>query len=534
MAQPSQPDRNFPVKTMLFLVVGLGVGLVLAVCALWFHFAAKASALDQARIASDALMHVQRIGIAAPEALRGEPQAFAQLAESGARLRHDLPLMTDGGGSAGELARLKFKASATEQAAAAILKMAPELAGLAKTLEQLDTLAPELLAMSEELLGQKTFTGGTPRELAHIGRMVMLTQRMSLGAHEFAAAGGIRPETAVQLGRDAGTFRASVDALLDGSDVMKVTAERNPEARVLLGEIKTRFATFQQALAPMLADLPKYAAAKGAELSIFHEGEELARQLAALGLGSGVSAGVSEPARLASEALTHAQRIAKAAPNALQGNVEAFAQLEQSRKIVKHNLDLLAKGAGTSSTLAQARDKWISSDNAAGTIVRMKPELTAYGKSLMQLTLLTPELLSMSEELLSRRVEKGAAARELAAIGRMTMLTQRLALNASTLLTSDAISPERAFQLGRDANTFRATVDGLLDGHAVMQLTAVDDPATRVLIGEIGRKFTIYNKLVSASLEKLAQLAAATGAESTIRQESEEIRKLLASVERKG
>jgi hypothetical protein len=42
----AQPDRNFPVKTMLFLVFGAGL-----VCALWFHFAARASTLDQARIA---------------------------------------------------------------------------------------------------------------------------------------------------------------------------------------------------------------------------------------------------------------------------------------------------------------------------------------------------------------------------------------------------------------------------------------------------------------------------------------------------
>jgi hypothetical protein len=476
---------------------------------------------------------VQRIGMAAPDALRGEPQAFAQLEESRAQLHRSAGLMTDGGSSAGALARLRFKVSGTEQAAEIILKMQPELAGLAKTLVEIDTLAPELLAMSEELLAQKTITGATPRALALVGRMAMLTQRMSLSAHELASSGSIRPEYALQFGRDITTFRVSVDGLLDGSDVMQLTAEKNPAARVLLGELKTRFATFQQLLAPVLANLPKYTAAKGAGLSIYFEGEELAGQLAALGLGSTANMGASEQVRLASEALMHAQRVARASPNAVQGSVEAFAQIEESRRIVNRDLDQLAKGAGTSRALAQARAKWISSDNAAGAILRTKPELTAYAKTLEQFTRLTPELLSMTEELLSRRVQKGAAPRELAAIARMTMLTQRLALNASTLLTSDTVSPESAFQLGRDATTFRTTVDGLLGGNTHMQLAAIGDPETRVLIGEIERKFIIYNHLVSESLEKLAKLTAAKGAELTIRYDNEEVRKLLASAGRK-
>jgi hypothetical protein len=533
MAQPSQPNRTIPVQAMLFLAFGV-VGLVAAVCALWYHFAARTSAFDQARIASDALMHVQRIGMAAPDALRGDPQAFAQLQESGAQLHSSARLMTDAGSSAAALAQLRFKVAGTEQAAQTILKMQPELAGLAKTLVELDTLAPELLAMSEELLARKTVTGATPRALAHIGRMAMLTQRMSLGAHEFASSGSIRPEYAAQLGRDITTFRASIDALLDGSDAMQVTAERNPAVRELLGEIKTRFGACQQLLAPVLAKLPQYAAAKGAELSIYHEGEDLVRQLAALGLGSAVNTGASEQVRLASDALIHAQRVANAAPNAVRGNAEAFAQLDASRQRVYRDLDQLAKVAGASTTLARARDKWNSSDNAAGVILRMKPELTTYGKTLMQLTLLTPELLSMTEELLHRRVQKGAAPRELAAIGHMTMLTQRLALNASTLLASDMLSPERAFQLGRDATTFRTTVDGLFGGNPLLQLDAIGDPETRVLIGEIERKFIIYNHLVSESLEKLAKLSAAKGAEMTIRHENEEVRKLLASAGRKG
>ena len=42
--------------------------------------------------------------------------------------------------------------------------------------------------------------------------------------------------------------------------------------------------------------------------------------------------------RLVGESLMHSQRLGKAAPNAIQGNPEAFAQLEQSRRAINDAL----------------------------------------------------------------------------------------------------------------------------------------------------------------------------------------------------
>ena len=43
--------------------------------------------------------------------------------------------------------------------------------------------------------------------------------------------------------------------------------------------------------------------------------------------------------------------------------------------------------------LAAARAKWVSSDNAAGTILKMKTELTGFKDTLKQLDALSPQLL---------------------------------------------------------------------------------------------------------------------------------------------
>src|SRR3954469_24847106 len=101
----------------------------------------------------------------------------------------------------------------------------------------------------------------------------------------------------------------------------------------------------------------------------------------ALWQNANTSAIASAQTQIASDALMHSQRIGKAAPNAIQGNVEAFGQLEESRQQLNRDLSLLQRGgefagsgipaapASMNRTLAAAKNKWVSTDNAAGTIL---------------------------------------------------------------------------------------------------------------------------------------------------------------------
>jgi twitching motility protein PilJ len=255
--------------------------------------------------------------------------------------------------------------------------------------------------------------------------------------------------------------------------------------------------------------------------------------IAALAMNTVNSVKASNQTQIASDALMHSQRIGKAAPNAIQGNVEAFNQLEESRAQLNKDLALMTAAAPASMTkkLNAAKTKWVSTDNSAGTILKMKPELTGFEKTLKQLDTLSPELLSMTEELLNQKVQKGATPRELAAIGRLTMLTQRLSRSASEFLTSGGIRPETAFQLGRDTTTFRTTVEGFLNGNDTMQLGAVRDPELRALLGEIKNKFDTYQKLVTSILDNLPKFTAAKGAELSIFYENEEVKSLLTVVQ---
>ena len=251
----------------------------------------------------------------------------------------------------------------------------------------------------------------------------------------------------------------------------------------------------------------------------------------------------SAQTQIASDALMHSQRIGKAAPNAVQGNVDAFKQLEESRALLTRDLNLLSRGGSfngntipaapgsKNKALAKVRTKWVSSDNAAGTILKMKPELTSFDMTFKQLDVLSPELLALSDELLNQKVQGGGSARELAAIGRMMMLTQRMARSSGEFLTSSGIRSDTAFQLGRDTTTFRLIVDGFLNGSAPLQLAPIRDPEMRQNLVQIKSKFDTYQGLVASVLEDLPKFSAAKAAEQSIYYENEEVRKLLTDLQ---
>jgi twitching motility protein PilJ len=300
---PPQRQLSYLV-TALAVVLALSAGLV----ALNAQYSAAGAAATQ--LAGDALMHSQRIGKAAPNALQGNDEAFRQLDESRRELDSDLALLDSGGSyrgrsvaaAAGEVrqavADARAKWAATAKAADTVLRHRSDLAGVEKSLRALDALAPQLLAQAEEIAALRLQRGAGAREIAALGRLTMLTQRMSLGTAGFTAAGGIRSETAFQLGRDITTFRATVDALLNGSSgssgssgsnsgdgtglAARIAAVPDADVRERLVALQTGFEAYQAQAGAILGRLDRLLAARNAERLIFTQNETLRQSLARL------------------------------------------------------------------------------------------------------------------------------------------------------------------------------------------------------------------------------------------------------------
>ncbi len=281
-------------RQLRILLVAFTIGVLVTLLSLWRNAGSGAVAASQTQIAGEALMHSQRLGKAAPTAMQGVPDAFVQLQDSWVALGRDLDLLGKGGEFNGntipaadgdlhrQLAKVRAKWAVSSTAAASILKMKPELVDFDKNLKQLDVLTPEMLALTEQILTERTARGGSARELAALGRLMMLTQRLSRSASEFLTSGGISPETAFQMGRDTTTFRVTVDGLLNGNESLGLAALRDAELRDKLTEVQAKFDICQRVVASFLDHLADLTAAKAAEQTIFRDNEALRAQLTEL------------------------------------------------------------------------------------------------------------------------------------------------------------------------------------------------------------------------------------------------------------
>ena len=227
------------------------------------------------------------------------------------------------------------------------------------------------------------------------------------------------------------------------------------------------------------------------------------------------------------------QRLAKASGLALQGNTSAFKQLRDSHSQFVTNLERLTKGGELAGTTVppspddvqpqlQALTKtWSATDKDAVQLLDMETNLVALSKDVASITNKNPEMLELSEQVAALKLQSGAGVREIAAANQMVMLTQRIAKNASSLLVGDEISPEIAFLLGKDTNTFRELLNALQKGNENLRISGTTDADTKRKLGDLETSFKEYQDAVGGILGSMQRLTLAKRAGSSIFRNSE-------------
>jgi twitching motility protein PilJ len=288
----SAPDQVQRLHRMLRLMQLALAGALIALAALaWLHVQRTLSASLKTQMAGELVMHSQRLGKAAPNAVQGNREAFRQLAQSRAAINGGLRALQSGGAWDGQeiaaasdetatrIAAIARQWQASDRAAAVVLAHEAELTGFRRILQALNRSSPVLLELSEQIATLLAQNGATPQEVAAAGQLVMLTQRLGKGANEFLTADGINQDTAFLLGRDTHTFQDIVVAFIDGSPVMRLPPVSNADARGKLVELRTQFEAHRTELSAILGNLAHFIAAKDAERVLFNQNEALREQL---------------------------------------------------------------------------------------------------------------------------------------------------------------------------------------------------------------------------------------------------------------
>jgi twitching motility protein PilJ len=227
------------------------------------------------------------------------------------------------------------------------------------------------------------------------------------------------------------------------------------------------------------------------------------------------------------------QRLAKAAQQASQGNVEAFKQLRDSRDEFAAQMKLLLSGgeAGGVSlpatsgdarpVLAQLDAEWQKNEKNASLVIGEEKNLIGLGSAVRLMNERNPALQELADEVAALSVQTGGSTRQNAIASQLMMLTQRMAKNANTMLAEAQIDPEVSFLLGKDTNTFRDTMQGLLSGSESLRIQRVSDAELRGKLGEMEGAFKEYQKAVGDILGSQQRLIAAKRATFDLFRDSE-------------
>ncbi len=279
-------------RQLRILLAAFVAGILLTILAMWQNAEVNAKVAAEIQVAGDILMHTQRVGKATPNALAGRPNAFAQLDESRTEVERSMRLLAKGGDLGGvsidgasdreaaQLARVRNTWKASDLGAANILKMQPALVAFDESVRELDGLASDMLTLTENLMAHNVERGASAGEVAALGRMMMLTQRLARGANQFFAVGVPGDDAAVRIGADSAAFEQALNTLLAGS-----VSQRSPELRAKLGQIQERFTAFRKDFAPFLANPVAYSTARAAARTINRDNEEVKLEVSTLQSG---------------------------------------------------------------------------------------------------------------------------------------------------------------------------------------------------------------------------------------------------------
>ena len=234
------------------------------------------------------------------------------------------------------------------------------------------------------------------------------------------------------------------------------------------------------------------------------------------------------------QALTQSQRLAKSVGLALNGNSQAFNDVAESSSILKKNIDGLKAGdsdlgiKALSSSYAEVLNPLVETAERtaakSNTINNQKASLMAMSQALQAIHKNTQTLLEQSEAVVSLKLQQGAPTSEIAAASQLAMLSQRIAKSASDFQTGSGASAEAVFLLGKDLNTFKEIVGGLLNGSNELRLSAARDGAVREKLQALSNQYEATLKDGSAVLGNLKGISEAREAEVAIQADSEPLR----------
>ena len=230
------------------------------------------------------------------------------------------------------------------------------------------------------------------------------------------------------------------------------------------------------------------------------------------------------------------QRLAKAVPAAMKGDVKAFPQIEDSRTkistldaalnadgVVAFNADLLAK-------LQDAEAKWKPTAAAAENISGAKKFLQDMGAVKARLIESSPLQYDEAKVIAVISLQSGASAKESALAGELVGASQILAKEISEAFSDEGVAPRDPSALMDLYNEYKANVNSLLNGDARAGIEPAKFAEVKRALSALKAQIDKAEKDISYFVNGLPRLRELRKSEQVISKDSEIVREAFQTV----
>jgi twitching motility protein PilJ len=238
------------------------------------------------------------------------------------------------------------------------------------------------------------------------------------------------------------------------------------------------------------------------------------------------------------QAQMQSQRLAKSVSQALSGTPATFAEVREAVGVLTANVRGLKSGEGglpaVGGGMAELIDPLLPlvdrAEKNAKVVLDQEKTLVQVGQALRTINRQSADLLETAETVSSLKLQSGASAAELSAVGQLVMLTQRIGKSANEFLTAEGVSAEAVFLLGKDLNSFKEIAEGVIAGNPDLRLPGTRDPQAREQLQRLLKQYEDTRTQAAAILGNLQGLVAAREAQSAIVTDSEPLRRGLGAL----
>jgi twitching motility protein PilJ len=211
------------------------------------------------------------------------------------------------------------------------------------------------------------------------------------------------------------------------------------------------------------------------------------------------------------------QQLAKHASQAARGEFKAFPLLQKDRNDFDETLEWHIVGAaGLGMTMVELDDTWREYKTNIDTILRSREVVTNMRSLIAAINEQIPNLLAVSDEVVTIMAEQGAPPDQIYIATRQLMLTQRISSNVNRVLGGGEEAITAADRFGRDAALFGRVVEDMLRGNRNLGIKRITHPESRLKLKAVQALFRELRNQVGAILERSPEMFQVSDAAESI------------------